>query len=64
MSNISKHLQEQLDKYIPVKKWFTKDDVILIRRSDWVLFKLVNAGILKKEWKHGEIKYYYSPKKD
>lgn len=57
---LSKHLTEVLEKQIPKKRWFTADDVILIRRTDWVLFKLVDAGVLKKEWRFGEMKYYYN----
>jgi hypothetical protein len=58
MTQLSKHLQEVFEKQIPKRKWFTKDDVILIHRTDWVLGKLVNAGVLKKEFRFGKIKYY------
>lgn len=48
---MTKSLQTDLDKYIPKKGWFSRNDVILIRRTDYVLKRLEEEGFLKAKHK-------------
>lgn len=53
---MTNHLQDVFDKQIPKGKWFTADHVILIRRTDWVLKRLVEEGKLIKKNERFKVK--------
>lgn len=48
---ITKHLEECI-AHIPSGKWFSADDVLgSIKRTDWVLKRLTEEGVLKSKSK-------------